>query len=47
MKNKLRIKKGKKVPSGFIYSSENNKMKMSTQELKKWIDLNKNQIDKN
>ena len=46
-KNKLRIKKGKKVPRGFIYNSENNKMKMSTLELKKWINFNKNQINKN
>ena len=40
----LRIKKGKKVPKGFVYSSDSNKDWMTKSELKKWIDMNKNYI---
>ena len=40
----LRIKKGKKVQEGFVYSSDNNKEWMTKTELKKWIDINKNYI---
>ena len=39
-----RIKKGKKVPEGFIYSSDNNKEWMTKSDLKKWIDMNKNYV---
>ena len=38
-----RIKDGKKVEDGFVYSSDNNSEWMKSSELKKWIDLN---IDK-
>jgi FlaA1/EpsC-like NDP-sugar epimerase len=40
----LRIKKGKKVQEGFVYTSDNNKEWMTKTELKKWIDINKNYI---
>ncbi len=43
-KDKLRIKKGKKVPEGFIYSSESNSEWMTKSELKKWIETNKKNI---
>ena len=39
-----RIKKGKKVPEGFIYSSDNNKEWMTKSDLKKWIDMNKKYV---
>ncbi len=39
-----RIKNGKKVPDGFVYSSDNNDDWMSVDELKKWIDKNKEKI---
>jgi UDP-N-acetylglucosamine 4,6-dehydratase/5-epimerase len=39
----IRIKDGKKVEDGFVYSSDNNSEWMKSSELKKWIDLN---IDK-
>ncbi|MDE2427255.1 MAG: UDP-N-acetylglucosamine 4,6-dehydratase (inverting) [Burkholderiales bacterium] len=35
-----RIKDGKKVPEGFVYSSDNNTEWMSNEELKTWIDNN-------
>jgi len=40
-KDNLRIKKGKKVPEGFIYSSDNNSEWMKKSELLKWINSNK------
>jgi UDP-N-acetylglucosamine 4,6-dehydratase (inverting) len=39
-----RIKDGVKVPEGFVYSSDNNPDWMSTEELKVWIDKNKDKI---
>lgn len=40
-KTKARIKDGKKVPIGFSYTSENNKIWLSEEELKTWIFKNK------
>jgi len=45
-KDNLRIKKGKKVPENFIYSSNNNKKWMTKSELTKWIKINQNLIGK-
>ncbi|MDB9750904.1 UDP-N-acetylglucosamine 4,6-dehydratase (inverting) [Candidatus Pelagibacter ubique] len=45
-KDNLRIKKGKKVPEGFIYRSDTNKEKMTKSQLIKWVKLNQNYIDK-
>ena len=45
-KDNLRIKDGKKVPDGFIYSSDNNSEWMTKSELQKWIDANQNYIGK-
>ena len=42
----LRIKDGKKVTEGFIYSSDNNSEWMTKSDLKKWIDENKDYIGK-
>jgi UDP-N-acetylglucosamine 4,6-dehydratase (inverting) len=42
----LRIKDGKKVPEGFIYSSDNNLEWMTKSDLKKWINENKDYIGK-
>jgi UDP-N-acetylglucosamine 4,6-dehydratase (inverting) len=42
----LRIKSGKKVSPGFVYSSENNSEWMTNSKLQTWIDLNYNQIGK-
>lgn len=39
-----RIKDGKKVPEGFIYSSDNNTEWMSEDDLKDWIDVNREKI---
>ena len=36
----FRIKNGKKVPDGFVYSSDNNSEWMSVAELKQWISDN-------
>ncbi len=44
--DKKRIGKGKKVPSGFIYSSDSNSDWMTKSTLKKWIKNNINQIGK-
>ncbi|MEQ9565689.1 MAG: polysaccharide biosynthesis protein, partial [Pseudomonadales bacterium] len=41
-----RIKDGKKVPEGFLYSSDNNAEWMTDEELQNWIDLNFGQIGK-
>ena len=45
-KDSSRIKNGKKVPEGFIYSSEKNADWMTKSDLKKWINTNKNNIGK-
>lgn len=39
-----RIKDGKKVPEGFIYASDNNTQWMSDDELKVWIESNREKI---
>lgn len=39
-----RIKDGKKVPEGFVYSSDNNTEWMSEVELQAWIDANREKI---
>ncbi|MBD3842245.1 MAG: UDP-N-acetylglucosamine 4,6-dehydratase (inverting) [Campylobacterales bacterium] len=39
-----RIKDGKKVADGFVYASDNNKDWMSVDELKRWIETNKEKI---
>lgn len=39
-----RIKDGKKVPEGFIYSSDNNTEWMSDDELRAWLDSNREKI---
>ena len=41
-----RINKGKLVPEGFTYSSDNNSEWMSIEELTTWIDSNRNKIGK-
>ena len=45
-KDKKRIKSGKKVPEGFVYTSDNNSEWMKKSELKKWIDINRDYIGK-
>lgn len=39
-----RIKDGKKVPEGFVYSSDNNNEWMTVEELRTWIDINRAKI---
>ncbi|KAA1174713.1 UDP-N-acetylglucosamine 4,6-dehydratase (inverting) [Marinobacter salinexigens] len=39
-----RIKDGKKVPEGFVYSSDNNTEWMKDEELQRWIDANREKI---
>ena len=39
-----RIKNGKRVPDGFVYSSDLNTEWMSIGELQAWIKANRNQI---
>lgn len=39
-----RIKSGKKVPEGFVYSSDNNPEWMSSEALQSWIDINHEKI---
>lgn len=39
-----RIKDGKKVPEGFVYSSDNNSEWMTGDQLRAWIDMNKDKI---
>lgn len=41
-----RIKDGKKVEEGFIYSSDNNTKWMTDEQLRQWIDINYTQIGK-
>jgi FlaA1/EpsC-like NDP-sugar epimerase len=43
-KDRLRIKKGKKVIEGFNYNSDNNSQWMTYQELKTWVRINKKKI---
>ena len=45
-KDSLRIKDGVKVSEGFSYCSDNNSEWMTKSELKTWIDVNQNYIDK-
>ena len=45
-KDKLRIKKGKKLPNDFIYNSDGNSEWMTKSELHKWIKANLNLINK-
>ena len=42
--DKVRIKKGKKVSKDFSYTSKNNNDWMTKEELKNWIEKNKNSI---
>jgi FlaA1/EpsC-like NDP-sugar epimerase len=44
--DELRIGSGKKVPEGFIYSSDNNTEWMSIEQLKQWIKNNEEKIGK-
>jgi FlaA1/EpsC-like NDP-sugar epimerase len=44
--DKKRIKNGKKVKDGFIYSSDNNQNWMTKKEFKTWIDANRHYIGK-
>lgn len=39
-----RIKDGKKVPEGFVYSSDNNSDWMTPEELQAWIEANRDKI---
>lgn len=39
-----RIKDGKKVPDGFVYSSDNNSEWMTDEQLQAWIDANREKI---
>ena len=41
-----RIRNGIKVPDGFIYTSDTNTQWMSDEELRTWINANKNEIGK-
>lgn len=45
-KDANRIKDGKKVPEGFIYSSDNNQEWMSDEQLQSWLNTNYEQIGK-
>ena len=45
-KDKKRIKSGKKVPEGFVYTSDSNSEWMKKSDLKKWININKDYIEK-
>ena len=45
-KDNFRIKRGKKVPEGFVYNSNNNQEWMTKSYLQKWINAQKNLIDK-
>lgn len=39
-----RIKDGKKVPEGFVYSSDNNADWMTAEQLQRWLDANQGKI---
>lgn len=43
-KDVCRIKDGKKVPEGFVYSSDNNTEWMSVEELQQWVEANREKI---
>ncbi len=43
-KDANRIKDGKKVPEGFVYASDNNPEWMTEDELRAWIDANREKI---
>jgi UDP-N-acetylglucosamine 4,6-dehydratase (inverting) len=45
-KDNHRIKKGIKVPEGFIYASNTNSKWMTKSELQNWMDANKNYLNK-
>ena len=45
-KDKFRIKNGKRVPEGFIYSSDKNLEWMTKSGFQKWLDTNKKYIGK-
>jgi len=45
-KDNLRIKGGKRVSEGFVYSSDSNPEWMTKSDLQKWIDQNKDSIGK-
>ncbi|MDV6328630.1 UDP-N-acetylglucosamine 4,6-dehydratase (inverting) [Idiomarina sp. Sol25] len=45
-KDANRIKDGKKVPEGFIYSSDNNQEWMTDEQLQSWLNTNYEQIGK-
>lgn len=45
-KDTKRIREGVKVPSGFVYSSDNNSEWMTDQDLQNWINENEKFIDK-
>ena len=45
-KDPIRIKNGKLVPEDFSYSSDNNSMWMTIDELRKWMEVNKIKIGK-
>lgn len=45
-KDANRIKDGKKVPDGFIYSSDNNQEWMTDEQLQSWLNTNYEQIGK-
>ena len=45
-KDNLRIKDGKKVPDGFMYSSDNNSDWMTKSDFQNWINTNKNYFGK-
>lgn len=45
-KDANRIKDGKKVPEGFIYSSDNNREWMMDEQLQSWLNTNYEQIGK-
>lgn len=45
-KDSNRIKGGKKVSEGFVYSSDQNSEWMSVDELRAWIDRNRNKLDR-
>lgn len=45
-KDANRIKDGKKVPDGFVYSSDNNQEWMTDEQLQSWLNTNYEQIGK-
>ena len=45
-KDNLRIKEGKKILEGLVYSSDKNSEWMTKSDLQKWIDINQNYLGK-